>query len=282
MKNMKTKPFLKAAAIALSIATISGISSTPMNSSAIAGVVVGENDHDAKAIEIIEAYIEKLGGIEKLSGIKFMRQVGTISIPMAGIEGTLTLNISSPDKLLLVVDIPMMGKTHQGLNDGVMWSTDAMNGPRITPPEEAKDLIEQANLLRVLNYKEDYATIQYMIETKFDDQAAHQIRLTDHDGDVSVEYYSVESGLLIGSETETQTPMGKIKATTTIKEYKEMGGFLQPTIVIQKAGATDIHFAFTSVDYSEIDDSVFELPATITALIKATKDKEESKEKAAP
>ena len=58
---MKTKPFLKAAAIALSIATISGISSTPMNSSAIAGVVVVEIDHDAKAIEIIEASIEALG-----------------------------------------------------------------------------------------------------------------------------------------------------------------------------------------------------------------------------
>ena len=273
---MKTKPFLKAAAIVLSIATVSGISATPFNSTTFAGVTLDDSNHDAEALKILDASIEALGGKEKLSSVKYMKQTGTISIPMAGIEGTIKLNIASPAKMLLIVDIPMMGKTLQGLNNGVVWSTDAMNGPRIIPADEAKDQIKQADLLRVLNFRENNKKILYMIETMFDERPAHQIRLIDHDDQVSVEYYSVKTGLLIGTETESMTPMGKIKATTIIKEYIEQDGFMLPTVVIQKAGPTSIHFEFSSVDFSEIEDSTFEFPAAINALIKATKAKEEA------
>lgn len=275
---MKNKQLIKAAALAVTLTTIAGIPATPFTSTASAAITLNAGDFDTKAVEVLEASIEALGGREKLSEVKFVKQTGTISIPAAGLEGTIELNIASPDKLMLVVDFPMMGKTLQGLNDGIMWSSDMMNGPRITPDEEAKDIIKQADLQATLDYKKYNKTIEYVEETEFDGQAAHKIRLVDHDDSESFEFYAVDTGLQIGSETEAVTPMGKIKAITIIQDYKEIAGFLQPTKVIQKAGATDIHFAFISADYSEIDDSVFELPAAIKALIKATADKE----KAAP
>lgn len=278
MKNMKTKPFLKAAAIALSIATISGISATPFTSTAVAGITIGDKDHDAKAIKIIEASITALGGRDKLSEIRYVKQVGSINIPMAGIEGTIETFISSPGKALITMDFPMMGKTNQGLVDGVAWSSDAMNGPRLIPNEEAIDLIKQSNLQYTLNYIENNTTIKYVGETSFAGQKAHEIHLIDNDGNESTDYYSAESKYQIGSIAKAQTPMGEIEAQTIMGDYKELGGYIQPTMITQKVGTTDILITITDASYEKIEDSIFDLPAAIKALIKAT----EAKEKAAP
>lgn len=275
---MKTKSFFKAAAVALTIATISGIPASPLTSNASAAVVLDSKDQDAKAVKIIERFIEELGGREKLEGIKSVNQTGAISIAAAGITGTIDLSITSPGKLRLVVDMPMVGKNVQGVNDGIVWSTDAMNGPRILPDEEAKSVLNQTNLQLVLGFLERYPTIEYLEEIEFDGQSAHKIHLVDTDGDESTEFYSVESGLHIGLEQETDTPMGKINIITTIRDYKELGGYLQPTTTVQKLGATEILFTIENAVYNKVDDSVYELPEAVKGLIKAT----EAKEKAAP
>ena len=275
---MKTKSLLKAAAIALTLTTISGIPASVFSSTASAALIADDKNHDAKAIKIIEASIEALGGREKLETVKFMHQTGTIKIPAAGLEGTVETSIASPNKLRLVVDIAMMGKTTSGLNDGIVWSMDAMNGPRVLPDEEARDLINQTNLEYVLNYLENYPTIEYVEETEFDGQAAHKIHTIDTHGTESNDYYSVESGHQIGSEGETNSPMGKINVILMMREYKEIGGQIQPTKFVQKIGPTEIFITTDSAESTPVDDSVFELPAAIQALIKA----KAAKEKAAP
>jgi len=280
MKTKKTGSFLKAAGIALTIATISGIPASPFTSSAFAApaVMTIDDNHDAKAIKIIEASLEALGGREALEAIKFMHQTGTISIPAMGVDGTIETNIASPDKLRILIDLPMMGKTTQGFNDGVAWSFDAMNGPRILPDEEASDIINQTNLMYPLEFLKNNPTIEYVEETEFDGQAAHKIHTINTDGKESYNYYAVESGHQIGSEAETESPMGKINIVTMLREYKEIGGQIQPTKMVQKIGPTEVLISIEIADSGKIEDSVFEMPAAVTALIEATA----AKEKAAP
>ncbi len=279
---MKTRPFLKAAAIALSIATISGIPASPLTTTASASITLGDKDHDAKAIKVIEASIEALGGTEKLESIKSQKITGTISVPMAGISGVVEAYTSMPGKFLFKIDISGMGTTLQGLNEGIAWSSDPMGGPRILPPEEAQDIIKEADLHKALNFRKNNKVIEYLEETEFEGQAAHKIRMVDNNGTESTEYYSVETGLVLGSENEVDSPMGKITTTTLLKDYKKLGGYLQPTTMIQKMGPTEILFTFDSAEYNNVDDSVFAFPPAIEALIKATKAKEEAKEETAP
>ncbi len=279
---MKTRPFLTSAAIALSIVTISGIPATPLSATASASIAPDEKDHDPKAIKVIEDSIEALGGTEGLESIKSQKVTGTISIPMAGISGVIEAYTSMPGKFLLKVDIPGMGVTLQGLNEGIAWSSDPMGGPRLLPPEEAKDIIKEADLHKLLNFRKDNKVIEYLEETEFEGQAVHKIRMVDNDDAETIAYYSIETGLAIGSENEVESPMGKITTTTILKDYKELGGRLQPTTMIQKMGPTEILFTFDSAEYNKVDDSVYAFPPAIEALIEATKAKEEEKEEAAP
>jgi len=63
--------------------------------------------------------------------------------------------------------------------------------------------------------------------------------------------------------------MGKIQTTSMLREYKEMGGVMQPTLIVQKMGPQEFSVKITEVSYDEIDPSVFELPAAVQALVKA-------------
>ncbi len=268
---MKPKTLIKAAAIAASITTLSGIAPSLMAGEAAVTILV-DDQHDAKAVKIIEKHIEAIGGHEKIAEMKHVHSQGTLSIPQAGIEGTIDVQISSPDKLLITVNFAAMGKNVQGLNGDVAWSSDAMNGPRLLPENEATDIIKQADTAYLLKFKENNKSISYVGKTEFDSKAAHEIQLVDNDGKETTEYYSIESGLQIGSEGVAASPMGEISVITIFGEYTEIDGMMQVGSMVQKMGPTDVAFTFTSFDTDEIDDSVFELPVAVKALVEAQKE----------
>lgn len=282
MTGTTKNPLIHAASIALTIATLTGIAGTPMNSIALAETTIIEQtddkNHDPKAIEVIEQSIEALGGREKIEEVKSAKQTGTISIPAMQMTGVIEIYLTSPDYLLLKIDLPGMGATLTGLNEGVTWSSDAMNGPRLMTELESKDLIEQADAQASLKFAEDNQIIEYQGEVDFDNRKAHQIRFVDHDGDESTSYYDVETHHQIGLEQTNQSPMGPIKTVTMMRDYKELAGHIQPTKVVQMLGPTEVIFNFTAAEYNKVDASVYELPAAIKALVKAT----EAKKKAAP
>jgi len=269
---MNTKSFFKAAAIAIVVGTVSGLPATGFTSSATAAITVDDKDHDPKAIKIIEAGIDALGGHDEIESIEHVKTTGTITIPAAGLTGTIEIYISKPNNMLTVMDLGMMGETLQGVSDGVVWSSDAMGGPRLVPEDEAKDMLEQADPQAALKYAENFETIEYAGETEWDEQAADKVQLTDEDGVETTQYYSKESKLLIGTEALAKTPMGDVPVALTFRGYKDLGGHLQPTKLITKMGPQEIVITFDTAEYKEINAKIYELPPAIKALVEASKE----------
>lgn len=270
---MKRMNALKTGVISLSIFALAG-AAAPVWGAESTGVIALDEQHDAKAIEVIEKSIEAAGGRDLLGAAKHMKQTGTISIPMAGLTGTLESYAVSPDKFLMITMLPGIGEQRQGLNGGIAWSIDPMGGPRILPEEETEAVSEEADLTSRLKYKQLHPTIAYEGEVEFDGQKAHKVRLVDKKGNESIEYYSVESGHAIGNDQLVPSQMGEIKTITYLRDYKDMGGVMQPTTIVQKIGTTEVTITIKSTSYDEIDDSVFALPDAIKALAEAQKKKE--------
>jgi len=278
---MKTKSFFRSAALAVVLTAVSGIPASPFSSTASASITLDEKDHDEKAVKIIETMIEKLGGVEKLESIKSIKQTGTISIPMAGITGLIESYSTKPDKFLLKVVIPAIGQTLQGLNGEIAWSTDPMGGPRILSEEETKATQKEADISSRIRFREDHKTIAYVEETEFDGKNAHKIRLVDNDGEESFEFYSTETGLQIGMEADVPSQMGNTHTITYIRAYTTVDGHTLPTTIVQKVGPTEVIITLNDFVFNEVEDSVYDLPPAINALIKAIEAKD-SKDKAAP
>lgn len=275
---MNRKSMIKAAAIGLGWTAFSMLSTT-VNAAETRPSIAGQDEkQDEKAVEVIEKSIEAMGGAEMLSKFDSAKQTGTISIPSAGLTGTLESYVKSPDMFLLVVDFPAMGKTKQGLNGDVAWTTDAMSGPRLMPEAEERELRREADMESRLKFKDEYPTIEYVSETQFDGQKAHKLRLVNKEGNESTEYYSVESHYMIGSERVVPSQMGPTNTVSYMRDYKELGGMLQPTTMVQKIGPTEIIITLKSAEYGEVDESVFELPDAVKALIEATEAEDETEQ----
>lgn len=273
---MKRTNAVKAGAVSLLLFAFAG-ATTPAWGGGAGAVVALDEQHDAKAIEVIEKSIEAIGGREAISNIKHMTQTGTISVPMAGLNGTMDIQATLPDKFLMVITLPGMGEQRQGLNGDIAWSIDPMGGPRILPEAEAESVREQADMSNQLKFKENNPVIAYEGEVEFDGKAAHKIRLVDTDGDESIEYYAADSGYMIGNEMTVPSQMGDIKTISYLREYKDMGGIMTATKMVQKIGPQEVIFTIKSTNYDEVDESVFVLPDSIKALAEVQK-KEESVE----
>ena len=275
MNSMKTR---KAATLGLALLSLAGLpavlNAAQTNTAQTTAVRSVDDTQDAKAIEILDQWIEAIGGSEKIRETKFQMTKATLSMPAAGISGTIETYLQAPDKMLVISKIPMIGETRQGMNGNVVWSSDPMSGPRLLPEAEAKTFINEANPAYRLEFRKENPVIEYQGEVEFDGKQAHKIRLVNKDGLESTQYFDPESHLLRGTVAITPTPMGQVEVTTFMREYIETNGMMEPSKVVQRMGPQEFSVTIDSISYDEIDTSMFDLPEAIKALVEASKEED--------
>lgn len=227
--------------------------------------------HDEKALALIDAYIEKIGGKDLIASIQSTKMEASVEIPMAGITGTMTLNNKAPGKMAMVMELPGFGKTETGYDGEVGWSSDPMNGPRLMTEEEISDMGSQADPNAAVKYRENYPTIEHAGEVDFNGQKANKIRLVRPNGRESFEFYAIDSGLMIGQESVQASQMGEIKIVTFLDDYKEFDGMMAPTTMTQNFGPQKLIMKITNMEINNVDDAVFARPAAVEQLVAAKK-----------
>lgn len=258
-----------AAAQALTLNLTLSFAHTSSANLAIGLTLDDEKKHDEKALKIIDAYVEKIGGKDFIMSIKSMHTKGAISIPMAGMTGTMEIFAAQPGKMTMIMDIPGFGKTESGYDGEYGWSSDPMQGPRLMSDEEIADMDDQMDPNSAAKHREMYQTIEHAGEVTFKGEKAHKIRLVREGGRESFEYYSAESGLMIGQESVQASPMGEIKVVTQLSDYKEFDGMTMPTKMTQNIGPQQIIITITEVNLNEVKDEIFKRPAAVEALVEA-------------
>ncbi len=225
--------------------------------------------HDEKALKVLDTYVEKIGGKDKIMSVQSMTTMATIEIPGAGLTGQIELHVAHPGKMSSVLNLPGMGSFVNGYDGEYAWSTDPLSGPRLTPEEELDAIIRQSDPHIAAKHRETYTTIEYQGEQDFEGQKAHKIRLVGPSGEESTEYYSVATGLQIGMDAIQSTPAGEMRVITTLSDYKEFEGLKMPTKVVQALGPQRMVTTINSITLNKVDPAVFNRPAAIEALIKA-------------
>jgi hypothetical protein len=83
-----------------------------------------------------------------------------------------------------------------------------------------------------------------------------------------IEYFDVEKGVEIGSESTRTTPFGAVPATSVLRDYTKFGALLQPATIVQRAISIEQVLRVASIDFDAVPDTAFELPPQIKALIR--------------
>ncbi len=230
----------------------------------VASVSFAEDLPSAK--DLISKHIAAVGGEAKIRSVDSMVAKGTADMPQ-GMSAQLEMHQKAPDKFFMKMTIEGFGDVTTGYDGEVAWSDNPMTGPMLIQGEQLKDMQRQADIHADLSYDSLYPTQETVERLTFAEQDAYKVRLVDTDGKESFQYFSVDSGLVIGNEGEQTNDMGTLMVVSEIREYKDLGGFLVPTKIVNKMMGIESVMTMTDVSIDNVDESVFELPESIKTLV---------------
>jgi len=217
--------------------------------------------------EIRQRYVDALGGAAALRAPKSSHAVGRLEMPSQGLAASMEVFASAPNKLYTRMDIPGVGLITSGFDGEVGWTMNPMVGAALLEDNNLNQVRQQADFYSVLQPEAYIESFEPVGTTEFEGMACYEVKVLTKWGEGYVEYYEVETGLLRGNVRKQETAMGSIDATAIIVEYTPFGGILVPSKVVQRAMAMETILTVSSVEYDSVEESLFEIPDEVRALI---------------
>jgi len=220
------------------------------------------------ARRIIDRYIEAIGGRAAIQAQSSSHTTGTLELPSAGMKGTVDVYAAKPNKSLFKMTLAGLGDMQEGFDGTTGWSMSAMTGPTVLQGKELEQKRFDSDFFAELHGDDRYESLTTVEKAPFEGRACYKVRLVRKGGGEDFEFFDVETGLKAGSIATHDTAMGTITGTTIETDYKRFGKLMQATTIKQTAMGLQQVITITSVEYDNVDPSVFELPAAIKAIVK--------------
>ncbi|NIP78356.1 MAG: hypothetical protein GWM90_03805, partial [Gemmatimonadetes bacterium] len=174
------------------------------------------------AEDVIDRYVESIGGRDRVLSREGSRSTGTFSMPAAGIEGTVeVITGSSPTRVLSRFEIPGLGTILNGYTGEVGWSMDPNLGPRLLEGKELAAVVEGSSRHASVRDASLFDARETVEETEMNGESCYKVRLLWKSGRETFDCYSKESGLLVASIATQESPMGEIEGVTLMSEYRD-------------------------------------------------------------
>jgi photosynthetic reaction center cytochrome c subunit len=212
------------------------------------------------AQEIIEKYVQALGGDAAIQKIETRVDTGSLEAASHNMHSKIEIYRKAPDKLLTILH-GARGDSSQGYNGTILWQArgggvEELSGDDLT---RAKDL---AAFNPGLSLMKNYAHLEVKDIARIDGHDAYRIIGSRASGASDQYFFDVQSGLLLRISTEIDSPLGAIPQDTYFEDYRDVSGVKVPFLirVVRPDGATVYKWEQIQANIS-VEDSRFEKPA---------------------
>lgn len=196
------------------------------------------------ATDVFNAYYKAVGGVDALSKVNSSVETGTMTMgPMAL---AYERKQKQPDKMTMNVSMGGQSLMTQVLN-GKKGSSSQMGAAAPMTEEEVVDALMQIDLLALLNLDKYGSRAELKGIGKFNGEAVYVIDMYKGENLSSSNYYSVATGLQIGSEVTQETPQGSMTVSTVISGYIETQGVKFPSQIVQTVGPQTIEIKIDEI-----------------------------------
>lgn len=220
------------------------------------------------ASEVITRYVRAIGGRDAVLRHASLRAVGTFSMPAQGIAGTVERMAARPDRFLEKVSMSGVGDMQLGYDGSIGWMVTPMTGPMVLTGKQLEQLRRDAEFDAALHEPAGFTALEIVDRVEFEGRPSYKLRALRTNGDEDFEFYDVDTGLLIGSIVARESPLGTMKATNVMGDYRAFGGLQIPTRQVQRVMGTEQVVTISNVEFGGVDPATFAPPAAIRALLK--------------
>ncbi|HEY2728884.1 MAG TPA: hypothetical protein VGK52_03025 [Polyangia bacterium] len=243
---------------------LSGLFVCPLGAAAVAAAPAAGAPGAAPATRTVDAIladvVKAMGNEAAWKAHKTLRLKLEMTFQGMGISGTGERFATKDDKALTVTDLPGMGTIREGSNGKICWAQDPINGLRELGGAEA----EQARLEAVWNPELRMNELYKSIELKSDASGGglECLELTPHDAPPVTNCYDAKTHLQVSQKGTRATPQGDTPFSSTLKDWREVGGIKMPFSVDTQAGPITFTARLSDVKFDQaLSDKMFEPPS---------------------
>jgi hypothetical protein len=218
--------------------------------------------------EVIERYVEAIGGEAAFAAVQSIRATGTLEIVAQNITGTVEVLASRPSNTRVNSTVDGVGSIMRGYDGTVAWTMDPFAGPALIVERELLELIDDAQFDGPLHRPALVRELTTIERTEFDGRPAFKVQVTFVSGSEQFEYFDVETGLMLGVEGRRMMPMGVVPRINLLRDYQKFGDLMQPTRLVQQTMGVEAVVQIQNFEYNTVTDEAFVPPAEVRALIK--------------
>jgi zinc protease len=215
-----------------------------------------------KADDVLEQFVKATGGraaYEKhQSGV--MKAVGEIA--SMGVKVEIENTMKAPNLSLLVMKMEAMGEQRSGFDGTVAWEQDPMTGLHELTGVEKAQAVREAAFNSELKWRELYKQVRSVKLETVNGRSCVQVELVPAQGHPEMEWYDLETKLLVKAESTTEGDQGTITMRMYPLEWKEYDGVKMPSAIKLEMGPVEIQAKVVSVQWNvALDDAIFRKPA---------------------
>lgn len=220
------------------------------------------------ADEVFARHVQAIGGKDAVLNTAAIKTVGKMEMPAQGISALME-SVSAPNKSSLKLSIPGIGDITNGFDGQVAWEVNPLRGPRIKSEKEKASALEDSDFrASMLFAKERYNSVECVGQTEFAGEQTWHVKTVLKSGRIVNEFFSVATGLRVGSQTTSESQSGIVNVSTRESEYKQFGALKLATRTEMTTAAQKVVVTITNVVLGTLPDSSFALPASVRALVK--------------
>lgn len=205
--------------------------------------------------QVLNKYVEIIGGKENI--MKVQDRTIKLSGSMQGMNISVTISQKYPNKLLQIVDAGVFQQ--KTVFDGEKGKIEAMGQTQELTGDQLEALKGQA-LDAVLDYSKYGIKPELTAIETINGKDAYKVTLISSSGNKSTQYYDVESGYLIRTVSNVNTPQGSFTQTMDLSDYRDVHGVKYPHKYVQNFGPYAIELNVSSIEVNTgLADSFFEV-----------------------
>jgi hypothetical protein len=211
--------------------------------------------------QIIDRYVEAIGGEAAVRRITSRSMKGTYDMPSQNLIAPFEILMKAPNKMLMLINIPNAGLVSRGFDGTTGWAEDPQNGLRDLRGAELAQTKLSSDIHYDIKLKELYPRMTLKGKEVVNDREAYVIEAVPAEGRPEKLYFDTQSGLLVRKDAIIDGPQGEYPSTTYMQDYRAVDGVKVPFSLQQKTPFGDVFLKLTAVQNNiNIDNKDFEKP----------------------
>ena len=214
---------------------------------------------------VLERYVKASGGKSALEKITSRTIKGKLENQMIPGGAEWRFYAKAPDKQLVEVEIPGLGKSEDAFDGQVAWSKNPV-GMRVKTGDELAKAKRDSQFMRELHFKTIFPNLVAKGADKVDGEDANVLEFKAAGESKETFFFGQSSGLLLRQDSEFSTSQGKVISKAVFSDYRLVDGVNFPHAIkgtLSMAGQElEFTLKITEVQHNiKMEDSKFSKPA---------------------